>query len=545
MLRARSRSFQLLIPKEESKASNSPSPRRVDHRMDRDGTVNIRSFKLKFVLLSVLCVAAVYILLRKESGSTSNSPAEEESSSAGIKSRVPFVDRSILHRLAELETSPDPDEHPYSYVSGPQRPPLVTRIPEVTSRQPDICDSRPCRFLLPLRIGEQESKARIHFVEILQLAQRLDRILVLPNVGKSRIGACFKFGFESYYDLEKLTQDLLPAAVTVKMDVFRRWVNHAHAPSAQMVFLSAKEESQSDVDFFNDDMSIRLYDKADSLPQCVSRFSSLRTDAHAQLHIHLMPHTHGHPINASILDALTRPAIQIAAASSPTSTDPDVLVVSWDLRHRIFPVTLSSPILHYSPRLHALATALAPPSGYVMVHWRMESVPPANLPQCAHALVNTLTRLPASDTRTIWFASDYPQPIHGTAKTKSGTFRDVGPLHARAVGIFRDAFAEGGKLAGWEVVELTDETMAMATLEADTEWDAEFLEDAGVRAIVDKIIGVQATLFVSGTPQCSRTSSFTAQVIDGRRAIIALGGERQKVLSGELPLLQNVVEHFG
>ncbi|KAK6996537.1 hypothetical protein R3P38DRAFT_3287728 [Favolaschia claudopus] len=534
MLRARSRSSQLLTSEEQSKASNSP--RQADHRMDRGGTADIRSFKLKFALLSVLCVAVVYILWAKNL--EARQTLQQKKSHQVLASSL---------GLAELETSPDPDERSYSYVSGPQRPPLVTRIPEVTSRQPDICDSRPCRFLLPLRIGEQESKARIHFVEILQLAQRLDRILVLPNVGKSRIGACFKFGFESYYDLEKLTQDLLPAAVTVKMDIFRRWVNHAHAPSAQMVFLSAKEESQSDVDFFNDDMSIRLYDKADSLPQCVSRFSSLRTDAHAQLHIHLMPHTHGHPINASILDALTRPAIQIAAASSPTSTDPDVLVVSWDLRHRIFPVTLSSPILHYSPRLHALATALAPPSGYVMVHWRMESVPPANLPQCAHALVNTLTRLnlPASDTRTIWFASDYPQPIHGTAKTKSGTFRDVGPLHAQAVGIFRDAFAEGGKLAGWEVVELTDETMTVATREADGEWDAELLEDAGVRAIVDKIIGVQATLFVSGTPQCSRTSSFTAQVIDGRRAIIELGRERRKVLGGELPLLQNIVEHFG
>jgi hypothetical protein len=76
---------------------------------------------------------------------------------------------------------------------------MVTCIPEIPLA-PDICGTldTPCGFLLPLRIGEQES---IHLMEILQLAQRLDRILVLPNVGKSHIGpgTCFKSGLATYY----------------------------------------------------------------------------------------------------------------------------------------------------------------------------------------------------------------------------------------------------------------------------------------------------------------------------------------------------------
>jgi hypothetical protein len=38
-------------------------------------------------------------------------------------------------------------------------------------------------------------------MEILQLAQRLDRIRVLPNVGKSHIGpgTCFKSGLATHY----------------------------------------------------------------------------------------------------------------------------------------------------------------------------------------------------------------------------------------------------------------------------------------------------------------------------------------------------------
>ncbi|KAJ6507719.1 hypothetical protein C8R47DRAFT_942760, partial [Mycena vitilis] len=440
---------------------------------------------------------------------------------------VPFVDRSILQRLADMEIFPDPDERPY-FAQSPHRPPMVTRIPEARRPlgpplPPDICGASPCRFLLPLRIGEQESKARIHFMEILQLAQKLDRILVLPNVGKSRIGACFKSDFETYYDLERLTHDLaLPTgqAATMKLDLFWRWVD-AEAPSAQLGFLSAKQRPQSGEElstFSNEDLSVRVgsvEDKMD-LPPCFTKFHALHLGAHAPLYIHLKRHARAQPIDASIVDALTRPNLQASTADSPLSptTDPAVLVLSWDLRTAIFPATPARRVLQYAPRLHALAAALAPPAPYVMVHWRMETVAPTKLPDCAHALVDTLVRLPGG-VRTVWFASDYPHAVHRSArpgvdfgaaagsaalKAKSGTFRDVGPLHAVAVGIFGDAFAEGGELEGWDVAELTDGRLAAL----EGEWEEELLDDAGVRGIVDKIIGMRAALFVSGAPGCAR-----------------------------------------
>ncbi|KAJ7472740.1 hypothetical protein FB451DRAFT_1469708 [Mycena latifolia] len=473
--------------------------------------------------------------------------------------KVPFVDRAILQRLADLEIYPDPDERPY-FASSHDWPPIVTRIPEAKKPvvppppPPDICGPAPCRFLLPLRISEQESKARIHFMEILQLAQKLDRILVLPNVGKSRMGACFKSDFDMYYDLERLTDDLGTPddrAATVKLDLFRRWVE-AEAPTAQLSFVTAKQQdAQLGTDFFNDDVLIRVgaTDSTMDLPPCFAKFGALRLDAHAPLHIHLKPHAQHRPIAASILDALSRPDTHAASSLSHTDSDSDpaVLVLTWDLRHPIFPPAPARPRLHYAPRLHDLAAALAPRAPFAMVHWRMESVPPASLPHCAHALVETLARLPGG-VRTVWLASDYPHTLHrsarpgvdfgaaadaGTAR-KSGTFRNVGPLHAEAVGILGDAFAEGGELEGWEIAELTD--ARLAALEG--EWEPELLEDAGVRAIVDKIIGTQALLFVSGAPGCARTSSFTRQVVDERREAIARA-------TNEPPALQNVVEYFG
>ncbi|KAJ7153602.1 hypothetical protein C8R46DRAFT_1042009 [Mycena filopes] len=464
---------------------------------------------------------------------------------------VPLVDRAILQKLADMEIYPDPDERPY-FASSLNRPPMVTRIPEARMPfgpppPPDICGSSPCRFLLPLRIGEQESKARIHFMELLQLAQSLDRILVLPNVGKSRMGACFKEDFEMYYDLERLTDEFPVAAgrvATMKVDLFRRWLDAAQGPSAQLAFVSVKQELDSlnaPTTFSNEDLSIRVGSTNKmELPGCFSKFHALRLDAHAPLHIHLKQPAPARPIAPAIIDALTRPEIQAAASASASSasdspSDPDVLVLSYDLRLPIFPPSPLRPQLHYAPRLHALAAALAPPLPYTMVHWRMESVPPAALPACAHALVDTLANRLPLDPGVVWFASDYPHAVHRSAppgvdygsmnsdgvqtKAKSRTFRDVGPLHAEAVGILGDALAEGGELEGWKVVELTE--ARLAGLQDHDEWGPELLADAGVRAIVDKLIGMRATLFV----------------IDGRRAVFDRRDDEHE--------LQNVVELFG
>ncbi|KAJ7227470.1 hypothetical protein GGX14DRAFT_630091 [Mycena pura] len=458
-----------------------------------------------------------------------------------------------------METSPDPDERPY-FASSHLWPPLVTRIPE--ARKPpnpplptDLCGPTPCRFLLPLRISEPESKAHMHFMEILQLAQKLDRTLVLPNVGKSRMGACYKWEFETYYDLDKLESDLAVRSgrpITMKRDLFRRWID-AEATSAQQVFLSEKQNAQQNTDlpeFFNEDLSIRVgaNDSSIDLPACFAKFHALNLNAHAPLYIHPLPHAHAQAsfMAPSIIDALTRSDIR-AAAAAVQSTEPTVLVVTWDLRRPIFP---SAPArLHYAPRLDALAAALAPPTPYAMVHWRTESVPPANLPHCAHALVDVLAGLSLHGVRNVWFASDYPHAVHRSfppgvdlgasaytamANVKPGAFRDVGPLHAQAIGIFGDAFAVDGELERWTVAELTDARLAAVA----GEWDPVLLEDVGMREIVDKIIGVRAALFVSGATGCMRTSSVSKQILDRRREVVSK-------LDGELPELWNLVEFFG
>ena len=58
----------------------------------------------------------------------------------------------------------------------------------------ELCNTSPCRLLLPAFLGEQESKARRHLLLLSHLAQALNRILVLPKVGKSGISQLFYMG---------------------------------------------------------------------------------------------------------------------------------------------------------------------------------------------------------------------------------------------------------------------------------------------------------------------------------------------------------------
>ncbi|PKK71820.1 hypothetical protein RhiirC2_407459 [Rhizophagus irregularis] len=58
--------------------------------------------------------------------------------------------------------------------------------------------------MFPYFIPEQETRANLHLRSLTFLAESLNRIMVLPNVGNSRIDCCTKFPFEFYYDLEKM-----------------------------------------------------------------------------------------------------------------------------------------------------------------------------------------------------------------------------------------------------------------------------------------------------------------------------------------------------
>ena len=76
--------------------------------------------------------------------------------------------------------------------------------------------------MFPYFIPEQETRANLHLRSLTYLAQSLNRIMVLPNVGNSRMNCCAPFSFEFYYDLEKM-RDMFPDIKFMTQQTFKDW----------------------------------------------------------------------------------------------------------------------------------------------------------------------------------------------------------------------------------------------------------------------------------------------------------------------------------
>ncbi|KAJ4473204.1 hypothetical protein C8R41DRAFT_849266 [Lentinula lateritia] len=484
---------------------------------------------------------------------------------------VPVVYRTVLERLEQL------DRQQEALLALPISLPFVDvenqyHFPKTAVNT--LCRDFPCRFLLPIRIAEQESKARIHLLEIIQTAKRLDRILVLPRVGKSRLGLCFRWSFEAYYDENMLQETLHEEGVrAVTLEAFKLWLDSSPVPSprGQLVSLSSKVDLNRPGTVKFTDNNNRLISFVDTdpltlqdhrLPGCFGdRFSALLLNDFTPIAVYPSPvlnkSLRKQPIGEEFISILGREDIRNASRFPALGgilpdNEPEVLMLDWGMRHPVYSQPFNG-LITYSPSLEQLATMLSSPSSpYLTIHWRMESVSPDVLPDCAHDLVDTISNLLHSPhlsegIQKVWFAGDYPVPLvehlyptsdwaqtRATLQNKSGTFRDFGERHMEAVNILVDAFREGAELDRWTITDLTAE---LARMEKDDELHdvhPEFLADSGALGILDKMVGMDAAIFVGGSKRCGRTSSFTKQVIDTRQKIFEKDG-----------LVRNVVEYFG
>ncbi|KAF8434179.1 hypothetical protein L210DRAFT_3348147, partial [Boletus edulis BED1] len=159
------------------------------------------------------------------------------------------------------------------------------------------------------------------------------------------------------------------------------------------------------------------------------------------------------------------------------------------------------------------------------VHWRMENVPVQNLAWCAASLVSTLHALlhddvTGKDVRHVWLATDHTRPLSafmddhdvGMAKDvrddgpmrKSSTFKTVSLEHDDAIGILAEAFQSGGELEAWKLTDLAGQIRHYPYVEGRFDVNETLLGDSGVFGILDKLVVVQARVFVSGSTDCSK-----------------------------------------
>ncbi|KAG2112170.1 hypothetical protein BD769DRAFT_63130 [Suillus cothurnatus] len=581
--------------------ASSPSPR-LEQRYR--GTTHLPSSNfLQFVgfIVVILITGTLYISLSKlaprRTGTSPTPPNTTDFEIGSTRVHAPspkVIDRTVLHVLHDIH---EPDDHHDS--TSPltvsrlhlKWPPIVTRIPEsngvsehkhtgvhapsiLTAPTADVvqfdelvCGSFPCRFLLPLRIAEQEPKAYLHLHQLAILASSLNRTLVLPNVGNNRIGACSKWPLDSYYDVN-LFRSALPAINTLPFSVFDSWSGtRPILPTSRVVSfrISKSGERDSRPDPFTDDDFIIDYGPADhKVASCLhSKFPRLHQSS-SIISFDFYRNNLARPLITRRLVQILSEAVDSVEYFSEELTAlwrSDVLVIEWDLHHLIFPEPNID--LQYSHALVEFAERLASFTGpYIAVHWQLERVPVENLAWCAASLVSTLRSVLDDDDsglHLVWLATDYrtlsEQPSGVKTKSaRSGTFQAVKPEHKEAMNILQDAFQTGGDLEEYAMTELPWQINKLRMFEGDVQFKEEVLEDSGVSGILNKLVSMQSQVFVSGSKACSKTrcvfitaggnilsttdhSSSSKQIVDFRESVM-----RDKEITLDI---RNVVELFG
>lgn len=394
----------------------------------------------------------------------------------------------------------------------------------------------------------------MHLTQLVHLASSLNRTLVLPNVSKSRLGTCGKWSFEAYYDPGSIAKQMEQVSAgsgrIMLMDDFKTWVDmRPDGPQGQLLFLqedlSLTPEgtllsSQDGLSLFVDHRTLELSDRRLKNAYCLkTKFRGIRLDAHYPLSIYstapdstlpaatasgdLVTELIARPdtINKSISQDLVEEA-DAGSSDSPPS-EPEILLVHWDLRHMPFasPETLAP--LAYSEKLWQMSQRLIEHHHpYLAVHWRMETVEPVLLPDCAEALVDSLSMLLADPTlgdgiKTVWLATDVPWTSKGADALlrapveRSNTFKAFTKEHFEAIEIVKAAFVEEGPLEGWKLTGLSEEVQKLRighkeddlilAYEDDT---GALWEDSGIWGILDKTAAMNSALFVSGARGCGR-----------------------------------------
>ncbi|QRW26897.1 hypothetical protein RhiXN_01492 [Rhizoctonia solani] len=366
--------------------------------------------------------------------------------------KPPLIDRAWMERLGMYD-EPEPVDVEWmgSLATNALRTLRVTQLPDSNSVKQNknkiisnsladwnLCEfrGRQCRVLLPVSIGEQESKAQLH----LQQTR-----VVNPTRSKrrepfrfSKMGGDKKVGPESASNRDRTRGQ--PSGENSNKSIAELG-DVSNGPSWRRCL----SKSTSRLDF--SEFKIQLAQ------------SSTRSTELAEFGEHIIQ---------TLQPIVDTEEIQVYA-------------LDWSLRHPIFREA-AFRYLVYSKRILDYAEKLLDAAGpTVVVQWRMESVRPENLLACSSSLITllrlTLAQAEYSDVKTVYLATDYP--LEGANAPHSGTFRTIGDQHHAAILEFLNAFQPRGSL---EMYRLTHQTK----LSRVTEYDKGLVEnDLGFLGIVD------------------------------------------------------------
>ncbi|RGB26367.1 hypothetical protein C1646_770514 [Rhizophagus diaphanus] len=389
----------------------------------------------------------------------------------------------------------------------------ITTITDDDDRNPleelnkKYCGKPTCKFLFVYSLGEQETKANLHFRSFSQLAEKLNRIMVLTNVGSSRIGTCKEFPFDFYYNITLLQKEF-PNVLFKSENDFIFWLkerdqikkmmnnnNNKIIPPLSILHSSIKRSRNTQKTFYDDaETNFDVYD-------CISKFKPLMnlkdpTNSRVKYTKMIIRTTDMRSIVARVkLSELLTKVLTI---------DEEILLVNGNVVDPLFPQTM--PVIPYSDYILNEAQKIKDKlsSSYIGIHWRLESSTPKLLPECVLGLIKTLNKIMEEEgIKNIYLATDYPLL---SSNSQSSTFRKITNYHHDAIRTLNETF----KINTW--VSLG----GLEQLRENEKYNKE-LNGSGIQGILDKLVCVNSNYFISGPKGCSRiVSSFTKTIADER-----------------------------
>ncbi|CAI2167163.1 11636_t:CDS:2 [Funneliformis geosporum] len=376
------------------------------------------------------------------------------------------------------------------------------------------CGEKICRFMFPYFIPEQETRANLHLRSLTYLARSLNRIMVLPNVGNSRMNCCAPFPFEFYYDLKGM-KEMFPNITFMTQQTFQKWTK-------ELLIKPDTLHTWFIEDGRNDSYSIRDHERMSIEKSERYKSNALRELCINQFNLNISNYTEFHTGIKGVGSNNFQYNMAKFIAENLQNVESPVILIRNRSRKQMFP-KIMKPI-PFAPHIIKQATELKNKlQPYYCIHWRMEQAIPTELPECARKLIKTIDYLKKTEgINSVYLATDYP--ISGS-KSASQTFYKVEKYHHEAMLILNSTI----NFNTWVSLNAFEE------FRKDKKYDSEF-SSSGIHGILDKITCIQADYFLSGPRNCCRLqSSFTSLIGQERRDLITNGNKR----------IRNVITRWG
>ncbi|CAB4491479.1 hypothetical protein RhiirA5_459551 [Rhizophagus irregularis] len=361
------------------------------------------------------------------------------------------------------------------------------------------CGNDKCKFLFVYNQPDEENLANQHMRNFIQLAEKLNRTMVLTNVGNSRISSCRKFPFNFYYSIDSLLKEY-PHVSFITQENFKKWTKLRHEkPTTQHIYI-ARGGTNSTINIVNQKSSnIELIQRKNCLNQFNMKFNNdsifkkIRTGK-----------------GFWILDE-TRSQFSKFLIDNLKEIDEEIILLNHEIRKPFFSNNL--PKIEYSKRIlqeaDRIVNDLQP---FISIYWRTVNALPTSsqLPECAQRLVETLKRVKTSlGIENVYLTTDYPM-------ISSGKNQD----YHKAMEILNSTI----KFNTWITMKSFNNLLKNDNIRENTK---EF-NGRGINGILDKLIAINSDYFLTNPPDCgiNYKDDFILDVTSSRSELMNEGNQR-------------------